>query len=149
MPAPRHRSRPVRLAALGSVLAVAAALLAGCGSTAEAGARNATYSTQPSDTFPVTVTHQFGETTVTAEPQRVVVVGLTEQDVLLVIGTSSAVIPIGRIAHESRALTLLSNLTAEPELVRTNGEPNFDVALYGPTEEKAEAIEQKIARWLS
>jgi NAD-dependent deacetylase len=75
--------------------------------------------------------------------------GLTEQDVLVVIGTSSAVIPIGRIAHESRALTLLSNLTAEPELVRTNGEPNFDVALYGPTEEKAEAIEQQIARWLA
>lgn len=87
MPAPLPRSRPARLAALGTVVALAAALLTGCGSTAEATAKNATYSTAPSDAFPVTVSHQFGETTIDAEPQRVVVVGLTEQDILLELGT--------------------------------------------------------------
>jgi iron complex transport system substrate-binding protein len=81
-------TRPlVRLAALGAALAVTAALLTGCGGAATASAENATYSTEPSDTFPVTVAHQFGETTIAAEPQRVVVVGLTEQDILLELGT--------------------------------------------------------------
>ncbi|MGA8258309.1 MAG: ABC transporter substrate-binding protein, partial [Nocardioides sp.] len=41
-------------------------------------------------TFPVTVEHRFGETTISAEPQRVVSVGLTEQDILLQFG----VIPV-------------------------------------------------------
>ncbi|MDO9456625.1 ABC transporter substrate-binding protein [Nocardioides sp.] len=41
-------------------------------------------------TFPATVTHQFGTTTVPEEPKRVVSVGYTEQDVLLQLG----VIPI-------------------------------------------------------
>ncbi|MDF2992552.1 MAG: ABC-type Fe3+-hydroxamate transport system, periplasmic component [Microbacterium sp.] len=87
MPASLPRSLSARLATLGTVLAVAAALLTGCGGTTEAVADNPTYSTEPSDSFPVTVTHQFGETTVEAEPQRVVVVGLTEQDILLELGT--------------------------------------------------------------
>ena len=38
------------------------------------------------DSFPVTVEHRFGSTTIPAEPQRVVVVGLTEQDILLELG---------------------------------------------------------------
>ena len=35
---------------------------------------------------PVVVEHRYGETTVPAEPQRVVSVGLTEQDTLLQLG---------------------------------------------------------------
>lgn len=41
--------------------------------------------------FPRTVTHALGETTIPAEPQRVVTVGLTEQDFLLAVG----VVPVG------------------------------------------------------
>jgi iron complex transport system substrate-binding protein len=37
-------------------------------------------------TFPVTVSHKFGETTVTGEPTRVVSVGVTEHDILLELG---------------------------------------------------------------
>ncbi len=81
------RSLTRRLAALGVVVAVATALLTGCGSTPETAAKNPTYSTAPSDVFPVTVDHKYGTTTVPAEPQRVVVVGITEQDVLLELGT--------------------------------------------------------------
>ena len=36
--------------------------------------------------FPVTVPHKFGESVVAEEPERVVVVGLTEQDTLLQLG---------------------------------------------------------------
>src|SRR3954454_13067720 len=66
---------------------LALSLLAGCGSettgqpapTAAAGA------------FPVTIGHKFGSTTIKSEPQRVVVVGLREQDALLALG----IVPVG------------------------------------------------------
>ena len=41
--------------------------------------------------FPVTITHRFGETTIDAEPKRIVCVGLKEQDDLLAVG----VVPVG------------------------------------------------------
>ncbi|WP_127556158.1 iron-siderophore ABC transporter substrate-binding protein [Saccharospirillum alexandrii] len=36
--------------------------------------------------FPVTIDHKFGETTITAEPERIVSVGYTEQDDLFALG---------------------------------------------------------------
>ena len=44
----------------------------------------------PTPSFPVTVEHMYGATTVKAEPKRIVVVGYTEQDTLLALG----VVPI-------------------------------------------------------
>lgn len=41
--------------------------------------------------FPVSIEHKFGTTTVTAEPKRIVTVGLVEQDALLALG----VVPVG------------------------------------------------------
>jgi iron complex transport system substrate-binding protein len=46
---------------------------------------------EPTGAFPVTVQHAFGETTVPAEPRRVVTVGYTEQDTLLALD----VVPVG------------------------------------------------------
>lgn len=40
----------------------------------------------PLDSFPVTITHKLGTTTIPAEPKRIVSVGLTEQDFLLALG---------------------------------------------------------------
>src|SRR5687768_7469820 len=81
---PTHRPRTLAAA---TALLLAAAALTACASAATA-SENPNYTTQPSDTFPVTVEHQFGETTIDAEPQRVVVVGLTEQDILLELGVT-------------------------------------------------------------
>ena len=74
--------RPLRLA---TALALAAALLiAGCGSDAP----DSEPAASPADdaAFPAAVEHRFGITTVPAEPERIVVVGLTEQDTVLALG---------------------------------------------------------------
>lgn len=81
------RTLAARALAAAAALSLTAAVLAGCSSSASA-EDNPNYTTEPSDTFPVTVEHQFGETTIDAEPQRVVVVGLTEQDILLELGVT-------------------------------------------------------------
>lgn len=53
--------------------------------------------TEPSDTseptaaFPVTIEHKYGETTIDAEPQRVVSVGFAEHDIVLALGVT----PVG------------------------------------------------------
>lgn len=44
-----------------------------------------------SDAFPVTIDHKYGSTTITAKPERVVTVGLVEQDALLALG----IVPVG------------------------------------------------------
>lgn len=70
---------------------LAVGTLSACGSDGgDDASDDPTYTSTPSDTFPVTVEHQYGETTIPEEPKRVVVVGLTEQDILLELG----VIPV-------------------------------------------------------
>jgi iron complex transport system substrate-binding protein len=70
-----------------TVAALALCLLAGCGSeTTEQPSSPAA-----SGAFPVTIEHKFGNTTVEAEPKRIVVVGLREQDALLALG----IVPVG------------------------------------------------------
>jgi len=79
MPVSRRRV----IAGLATLSALSAApALAGCGDTAAA--------TPPSGAegggFPVTIKHKYGETTIPAQPQRVVLVGLVEQDAMLALG---------------------------------------------------------------
>jgi iron complex transport system substrate-binding protein len=73
-----------RLATLLAGVAAAALLLSGCASP-EA---DETTASQVSDdrAFPVTIEHKFGETTIDEAPERVVLVGLNEQDALLALG---------------------------------------------------------------
>ena len=89
LPAPRSRSRGRRTA----TLLASAALLAGtaaCGGApaAPAGADSAA---PASGAYPVSIEHEYGSTEITAEPQRIVLVGLNEQDALLALGT----VPVG------------------------------------------------------
>ena len=59
-------------------------VLAACGGNAEPSASSS--GAAPTDAFPVSIEHKFGTTTIKAEPKRIVVVGLVEQDALLSLG---------------------------------------------------------------
>ena len=99
----KRRTRRERRRTAGVVL-VTVVLLAGagigCSGDAEAGDAGAgaapSASGEATDTggappvesgaFPVTIEHEYGSTTIEAEPERVATVGLTEQDALLALG---------------------------------------------------------------
>lgn len=80
-------TRSSRLAAA----AVATALLLSACSSSSDDTADSGNNTGSGGAFPVTVEHAFGETTIDAEPTRVVVVGYTEQDTLLALGVK----PVG------------------------------------------------------
>jgi iron complex transport system substrate-binding protein len=75
------------------VAAVLAAtlLVAACGSDDDTAASDGSSTTASAAAFPVTIEHEFGETTIEAAPERIVAVGLTEQDALLALG----IVPVG------------------------------------------------------
>lgn len=81
--------RSLGLASLG----IAGGALVGCGSTPSTPASPSAAGTPSTAdaSFPTTVIHAFGQTTINAQPTRVVSVGVTEQDFLLALG----VIPVG------------------------------------------------------
>lgn len=71
-------------------VAVALLLFAGCGSSSDSEsdppASAAATPAAGEPTFPQTVEHEFGTTTVDKKPERIVIVGLTEQDIVLQLG---------------------------------------------------------------
>lgn len=76
---------------LGAVLAAALALgLAACSSPASSGSGSATEDSS-ADTFPVTITHVYGKTTITKKPERVATIAWANHEVPLALG----VVPVG------------------------------------------------------
>jgi iron complex transport system substrate-binding protein len=60
----------------------------GSGSTSSSGGDGGE---APDGAFPVTIEHKFGSTTIESEPERIVTVGLTDQDAVLALGR----VPVG------------------------------------------------------
>ena len=79
---------PSLLPRCAALAAMAALALAGCGSDddTDTTASSSATTTASTGTFPATVEHKFGTTTVDAEPERIAIVGLTEQDTVLALG---------------------------------------------------------------
>src|SRR4051794_39399805 len=69
-------------------------VLAGCGSTGEDdAAADAGGSSSADAAFPVTIAHTFGSTTIEEQPERVVVLGWSQQDVVHALGVTPVGMP--------------------------------------------------------
>ena len=146
-------------------LATAALLLvpalAACGADPDTDSGAATGSGDGSasaEAFPVTVAHKYGETTVEEEPQRVVTVGLVEQDALLALD----VVPVAATKWFGEApgaifpwaTDRLGDAELPTVLDGTNGirvekvaslEPDLIVGLYSGMTEQEYTLLSKIA----
>ncbi|QHO91733.1 hypothetical protein CWT12_11030 [Actinomyces sp. 432] len=80
---------------VGAAAAGAAALLAACasggGSTAGPSAAAGNASQGATESFPITIAHTYGSTTIAAEPTRIVAISTVDADVVISLG----VVPIG------------------------------------------------------
>ena len=87
-----HRAGRRRPSLRWALVAVALALVAAaCGDDDTSGSGTGDDTTETPAAFPVTIEHEFGETTIDEAPERIVAVGLVEQDALLALG----IVPIG------------------------------------------------------
>ncbi|MCS7481127.1 iron-siderophore ABC transporter substrate-binding protein [Umezawaea endophytica] len=86
-------ARAVRRPPLAAVALVATLLLAACGGGDTTAGGSSTPASSGGGAFPVKVDHKYGTTEVKAEPKRVVTLGLSDQDVVLALGTK----PVGAI----------------------------------------------------
>ncbi|GAB2460042.1 ABC transporter substrate-binding protein [Nocardioides hungaricus] len=78
----------MRLRVVAAAVLALPLLLTACGSEGEPGSAPDSTASAAADAFPVTVEHRLGKTVVEQAPERVVVVGLTEQDILLELGVT-------------------------------------------------------------
>jgi iron complex transport system substrate-binding protein len=158
---------PARLSPPARLIAVVTALFLGvtaCGSSgsgsqpAAPGAASATASTgaqAPAAAFPVTIEHKYGKTTIEAEPQRIVTVGLTDQDAVLALGKvpvgttdwfggfPGAIGPWAQDELAGRPVpTLLKDTGTGPQAEKIAGlRPDLILALYsGLTKEQYETL---------
>lgn len=133
---------------LGGVGLAGVAAVGGCsssgpvGAAAGATAAAANASLGPTDTFPVTMEHVFGRTTVSAEPRTVVAVGPMSADVSIALGVVPAALPqpvsgVGEhglypwTEHALEALGVDWHSTSAPTIVGDLGKQGLDQATTG------------------
>lgn len=80
-----------RIAAACAAVVLTAIALAGCASTPGTAAGAGDAPAASADGFPVTIEHAFGETTISAKPERVATVSWSNQEVPLALG----IVPVG------------------------------------------------------
>jgi iron complex transport system substrate-binding protein len=114
---PRHRHL-----ALAVPLLAATALVAGCGADAPERDAGPAPTVAAGGVFPVTLEHEYGETTVPEQPQRVVTVGVTEQDVVLQLGVVPVAVTEWYGGQPSATWPWAHDLLggAEPEVLHTD-----------------------------
>ncbi|WP_069868470.1 iron-siderophore ABC transporter substrate-binding protein [Streptomyces malaysiensis] len=158
-----------RLAAILSAAALGVGLLAGCGSDSEDKGSETT-SGGAGGSFPVTVEHAFGSTTISKAPQRVVSVGYTDDQTILAFGIK----PVGMVDQYPNPAGRTPDINtqwpwvkdkwggAKPEVIMKNGDsgPNYEkiaalrpdliVAVYSeidkPAYDKLSKIAPTVAR---
>ncbi len=84
-----------RTRVLGALAGVLCTVLAGCASSPTTAPSPAAAAPSGTSAFPVTITHKFGNTTISAPPQRVVTVG--DEDVAFALGIT----PVGIVRNTS------------------------------------------------
>jgi iron complex transport system substrate-binding protein len=151
MPRLPHARIVAALTCVVALLATAACGAGAGGATAEPSA------TAPASggAFPVTVEHKYGTTTITAEPQRIFTVGLTDQDAVLALGKvpvgttdwfggyAGAIGPWAAPKLNGRpAPTLLTDTGTGPQVERIAAlKPDLILALYsGLTKKEYDAL---------
>lgn len=123
-----------RTKALGALLAavVSAAALTSCAPAAE---NTDGAPAVDSDAFPVTVEHAYGDTTISEQPQRVVTVGVTEQDTLWALGVKPVGVTewYGGYDYASWPWADEARGDSEPEVLTTSDGLDFEaIALLDP-----------------
>lgn len=128
-----------------ALLTAAALALTACGGSAEgSSAPSSAAGGAEEGAFPVTIDHEFGSTTVEQEPQRVVVVGLKEQDDLLALGvvpvatsnwldeTPGAIYPWAEdLLGDAELPTVIDNLSDGVQFEQIAAQrPDLIIALY-------------------
>jgi iron complex transport system substrate-binding protein len=145
----------------GAVATAALALVAACGSDDDTATPAATGSAGPA-AFPVSIENKYGTTEITKAPERIVVVGLTEQDALLALG----VVPVATTewfgeqpgAIHPWAKAKLGSATVPEVLTNTDGvqfekvaalKPDLIIGLYSGLTKEDYATLSKIAPTLA
>lgn len=98
-----------------------ALVLAACGSSDDSSSSSTTGTTATADagTFPVTIAHTFGTTTIPKVPGRVVTVGFNEQDFALALGVKPVAVRefLGSFAYRTRPWAPGADSDPTPALV--------------------------------
>ncbi|MCZ2838050.1 ABC transporter substrate-binding protein [Modestobacter sp. VKM Ac-2985] len=124
--------RPAPFAALTAGLVLLT--LSGCGSEDTAAAPSEA-GTAAADAFPVTIDHLWGSTTIEEEPERVVVLGVTDSDPVLALGTVPVAVQPYTFYSETGVGPWAEELLQgqELEVIPSTGDVNVEqIAAYAP-----------------